>query len=242
MNRDFYIYILFRETGTPFYVGKGRGNRWLHHERDTGKNDTHKDRIIRKILLTRNDVPKIKIVEGLTNIEAKRLEILFIASIGRYPQGPLVNHTRGGDGCVDPSNDVRLRMSSSHTGVRLSDETRAKMSAVSKGKPKSREHVANAAAAGRGLKRSEETCRRIGLAHINPSDATRKKMRESHLGHTQSLETREKIGRAFRGKKLSSEHVEKLRQSALMKSPEVNQKIAHRMREVWAQRKAAEVS
>lgn len=31
--RVFYVYVLFDWRGIPRYVGKGKGNRWLDHER-----------------------------------------------------------------------------------------------------------------------------------------------------------------------------------------------------------------
>ena len=100
MRRDYYVYFLFREEGgEPFYVGKGTRNRWAGHEKDAlAGGSSHKARIIRKIIIELSHLPKKKIAEGLTEEEAFALEVRLIADIGRYPNGPLVNKTDGGDG------------------------------------------------------------------------------------------------------------------------------------------------
>ena len=55
---DYYVYALFRENGDPFYVGMGRGDRWLHHEKHCHRRNTHKDNIIKKIKATGAAVAK----------------------------------------------------------------------------------------------------------------------------------------------------------------------------------------
>lgn len=111
MRTDYYVYILFRETGIPLYVGKGVDDRWNHDERAKRKsNGTHLHLTINSIHHKGCEVPKIKIAEGLTNHEAQKIEIAFIAAIGRETEGgPLINQTCGGDGCVDPSPEITLK-------------------------------------------------------------------------------------------------------------------------------------
>ena len=98
--RDFYVYALFREDGrTPFYIGKGRGKRMYIHERDAPRFTSHKDRIIQNMLAAGSlSIPKAKLVDGLTDDEAKQVEKDLIRLVGRWPSGPLANMTDGGDG------------------------------------------------------------------------------------------------------------------------------------------------
>lgn len=98
---DRCVYIMFRETGTPFYVGKGRRDRPNDHLRDAkrGRN-THKLNIVRKLLRIMGEVPTVIIAENLTDEEATSVERALIAAIGRVitGDGPLVNLTIGGEG------------------------------------------------------------------------------------------------------------------------------------------------
>ncbi len=118
-QRDFYVYILYREDGTtPFYVGKGRRWRWLIHERTSVDDGTRKTRIIRRML--RNgcfEIPKEKIASDLTDAEAKALEIATITRLGRVPHGTLVNVSRGGDGVADPSPEWRAKVSAANVAA-----------------------------------------------------------------------------------------------------------------------------
>jgi hypothetical protein len=46
MLPDFYVYVLFRLDGEPFYVGKGRGRRWKFHATTAIRELSHKAAII----------------------------------------------------------------------------------------------------------------------------------------------------------------------------------------------------
>ncbi len=108
---DFYVYALFREDGiTPFYIGKGRGRRIVIHERDAPRMSSHKDRIIQNMLKAGiTSIPKVKLLEDLTDPLAKQIEMDLIQLIGRWPTGPLANLTKGGDGVANLSEESRAK-------------------------------------------------------------------------------------------------------------------------------------
>lgn len=111
-HRDFYVYALFRTDGSPFYIGKGRGNRINIHEREAARGTTHKDHIIKALWLDGvYNIPKAKLIEGLADIEAKLIEVDLIHLIGRWPRGPLANLTKGGDGVANLAEESRARKS-----------------------------------------------------------------------------------------------------------------------------------
>ncbi len=147
-RRDFYVYALFREHGGVFYIGKGRGRRSEESAtaRTAGRNIL-KERAIKKTLRILRQVPVVIIADGLSETEAYDLERAFIAAIGRYPNGPLVNLSDGGEGFSDPtgttaekirrsltgfkhSPEARENMRLAHIGHPVSEETRAKMRAI----------------------------------------------------------------------------------------------------------------
>ena len=99
-HKIYYVYVLFRPwNGSPFYIGKGKGDRWRDHERDGGRFNRHLANVIRKAKRLGAEIPKVKIRAGLTEQEAFQTEVTFIAAIGRQSHGgPLVNLTDGGDG------------------------------------------------------------------------------------------------------------------------------------------------
>lgn len=255
MTRDpngFYVYVLFRETGVPFYVGKGRNNRWEWHERSArAGGDTHKDRLIRTILAAGKIIPKVKTHEGLTNEAAAEIEKIMIAAIGREKDGgPLINQTRGGDGCVDPDDELRHRMGNGARGRKLSDEARRKMSESRKGFQISPEARAIGAAKRTGQRRSQESKEKMRAAKLGKklspehvakiaaknrgqkrgpiSEETRAKMRAAKIGRTLSEEHKKKIGDRSRGRKLSKEARAKISAAltGIKRSPETRAKIS----------------
>jgi hypothetical protein len=99
---EFYVYVLFRPwDGSPFYVGKGKGQRWSLHEKLGDKHyNSRMANIVRKANRLGLEIPKVKIRTDLTELEAFKIEMVFIGAIGRADKGlgPLINLTDGGDG------------------------------------------------------------------------------------------------------------------------------------------------
>ena len=129
MRNDYYIYRYDREDGSPYYIGKGCGNR-LFRER---RNFTPKDR------------NRIQIVLGdMTEEEAFELEIFLIQEIGRKDlgTGTLLNLTDGGEGVSghQHSEESRLKMREAKLGRKRSSEVKRKMSESHKERYRTGQH------------------------------------------------------------------------------------------------------
>jgi hypothetical protein len=141
----FYVYILLdprKGVLTPFYVGKGSGQRVLNHFNPSSKRKSGnilKNSVLDKIR-TAGLQPSYAIIQDqLTEIDAFRLERALVARFGRrnLGEGILTNLTDGGDGCsrVLVSEDTREKMrqrmhgaGSPTFGVGHTKEAREKMS------------------------------------------------------------------------------------------------------------------
>jgi hypothetical protein len=78
----------------PFYVGKGKGNRYLA--------DKHFNNLEFTRIYDKYECYHRFEIENVSDYEAIEKEIEMIEKIGRRDlnKGPLINHTRGGDGIV----------------------------------------------------------------------------------------------------------------------------------------------
>lgn len=240
-QQNYYVYILYREDGvTPFYVGKGKGDRWLAHELNAKRGRSYKDNIIMGMKDAGIIVPKKKIAEGLSNSEALSLEIQMIKEIGRICDGgPLTNLTAGGDGVPDLSPEAKERhrknTAAAQIGKKHSEARRAKMSAILKGRlcapPKTPEITAKRIAS---LKLSwakmlpEDRAKR-GMAGKKHSEETKALMRQKALGRVVSADQRAAVSIAQKGRKHSPEEIakraESLRLSWASRSP--GERLAH---------------
>ena len=127
MSNDFYTYAYLREDRTPYYIGKGRGNRAFIKSR-VFKPPKDKNRIL-------------FLKKGLNEEQAFRHEIYMIALYGRKDLGTgiLHNRTNGGDGSsgVIRSRDTREKISLFQKGRKkppMSQEQKQKISNSKKGK------------------------------------------------------------------------------------------------------------
>lgn len=83
--KDYYTYAYIREDGTPYYIGKGKGNR-INSKNHPGISLPPLER-------------RIKLYENLTNDESCNKEIELITKWGRKDLGTgvLYNKTNGGE-------------------------------------------------------------------------------------------------------------------------------------------------
>lgn len=121
-----YVYAYLRTDGTPYYIGKGKGRRaWDHHRRTNGQN-----------LLPKETNRIILLETGLTNVGACAIERRLIRWYGKKIDGGLlVNIADGGDGGGKLSEEAKRKISETtkgrpakNKGIRMSEETRLKMS------------------------------------------------------------------------------------------------------------------
>ena len=148
----FYVYAYLRPDNTPYYIGKGTGNRaWSKRKEE---------------ITPPNDNARIIILEGnLSNIGALALERRYIKWYGRkdLETGILHNRTEGGDGTAgikwseESKNKVKGRKLSEGHKKKISkslldnprinfvpppitEETRQKLRKAATGKTKKQEH------------------------------------------------------------------------------------------------------
>lgn len=90
--RQFYVYVLLRPDGRPFYVGKGAGGRVNNHEVEArGDCSCHKCRVIRKIWRNGGSVVKSIVFTTEKEEEAYQQEARLIDDLW----GDIVNVRRG---------------------------------------------------------------------------------------------------------------------------------------------------
>lgn len=136
---QFYAYLWLREDGTPYYVGKGHGQRAYRHQKPP---------------YPPKEKSRILILNRATEAEASKTEIELIRNWGREDIGTgcLHNRTDGGEGKTGRivSLETHRRMSEAqkgnkkalghknHLGYRHTTEWKAQMSAANTGQVSNR--------------------------------------------------------------------------------------------------------
>ena len=236
-RRDFYVYVIFRTTGEPCYVGKGTGGRWKDHVRKS-----HNPHLKSIYALAGGDLPILKIREELTNEDAIETEIALIAAIGRKTagSGPLVNMTDGGDGRLggSPSIETRAKLSVSRKGTPLTPRALASL-ALGRALPRSPENLEKLRSANVGRVFTPEARAKISAANKGRTHTpeTRAKVAAAGVGRIFTPERRSNIAAALKGRPLTPEHKAKL--SVVHKGCLPSDETRAKMKAAWVIRRAA---
>ena len=197
MNNDYYVYIYWRlDTNEPFYVGKGKGNRWkvLYNRKGHFKNIMNKVDIVCEIFK-----------DNLTETQAHGIECWLINELvfeygfsiniknnrGDKEFLHLVNQTWGGEGTSGRESWFKDLSKENHPmyGKHHSQETRNNLSKKAKKRFKNKENTPM-----------------YGKHH---TDEAKKKISEGHKGREDSEETKKKKSEAHKGLKGKSLPYEK---------------------------------
>ncbi|HWA68862.1 MAG TPA: NUMOD3 domain-containing DNA-binding protein [Rhizomicrobium sp.] len=222
----YYVYVLFRPwNGQPFYVGKGKGERWLQHEAAINR---HPNKwimgVIKKSRKLGLAIPRVKVREALSEYEALQTEIALIAAMGRkHTGGPLFNLTDGGEGFSNPSLEIRQKLIASQKRRFRGED--AKTQAALKTKlawqdPEKRKRMMEA----RGKQvHSPETRAKIAKASASRKHTpeAREKISQSLSGHKPSEKTRALWSKQRKGRIHSPEYREKMK--AIKSTPEARE-------------------
>lgn len=244
-ERPWYIYALsFPNYFSPFYVGKtvSPKSRLKQHLRD--KADTHKARLVRKMLAEGLSPIMLILEEGIGDWqEAEKAWIAYFPS--------LTNLTPGGEGVQEMADSTKqlLRKAQLETWKRnghkekiITPERNRKISRALKGKPKTKEHIAKLPQNQPGRKLSDE--RKAALTEIlrkyarpiaiqMPRTEAQKvaliKVQQNNVG---------RVG-AAKGTRLSEERKRRISetQKGRPKSEETKQKMREAALRLWAERR-----
>lgn len=186
---NYYVYLLLDPMNfyLPFYVGKGKSDRWESHLKEKSESESsnrHKFHRIQYIRKNGYEPVHLKWEENLNEDEAYELEADLIKRFGRksYDEdGILTNVTIG-------------ELPPNHTGRKRSEETRVKISQALKGRKLDSEHARKCGLAN------------LGKIHGTPPEDRREAISESNktfwknMTKEQYEERRKNMSKAHKGK------------------------------------------
>jgi len=219
MSNGFYVYVHSRlKSGEPFYVGKGRGDRF----RDRSRNNAHWRNIVAKDDGFHCSFAARPIDEELAFlIERELIDKL------RRAGARLANRTNGGEGPAGYrwTQEQRERIRQARTGKKLTEETRRRLAIAGTGRVTSQDTKEKLRAKFSGRPLHEET-----KAKISASLMGRPSPRRGLPGKPHSLETRAKMSLAKLGKEPNNK--------GKKADPEMVARRAIAIREAWARKKS----
>ena len=161
MSEKFYVYAYLRNNDsntasakTPYYIGKGNGNRaFVKH----------------RVPVPTDKTNIIFLEDGLTESMAHALETKLILQYGRkdIKTGILHNLTNGGEGGSNPSDETRQKMAQAKRNE--SPETSKRRSEAAKNRPRrscTEETKKKISAANSGKKRTVDAKKKMSIAAI----------------------------------------------------------------------------
>lgn len=240
---NYYVYMYLREnssdrgeSGTPYYIGKGKGPRVKTKQYRTAPIPTSSSNVV-------------LVAKGMTEPDAFQAEMLLIHLHGRLDLGLgcLRNRTDGGEGISgfkhsveskrkvwdNRSEESKYKLMNAHKHRVYTAEMRKALSDRAKGKSPSLETRGKQSKSLRGRKQTEEhkakriTSRRSGAGWAVPNEETRKKMSEASKGKPKSESARANMKKAAKIRPLPPKFRENSRLARIgsKASPETREKM-----------------
>ena len=220
----------------PFYIGKGKGDRYLSF---TNRNK-HFVAIINKIKERGKEPIVIFLNKIINEKDAYDLEIVLISLIGRKDKnnGPLSNMTNGGEG-VDAGGKLteenKRKISASgkgripwNAGGKLSEEHKRKI-----GRPGKSNFFFGKKHTGASILKMSKGIKLAQKIKGHPrqgailSDETKKKISRSRIGFNHSEKTKQKMRQSAKYRPKESEETRKKRSESLTLWWEIRKKEQH---------------
>lgn len=209
---EFHTYIYYdpSRNNEPFYVGKGKDDRWRIHLRKS-----HSVLVNRRINVIREEgfEPLVGVYSDIDQEFAFFLEQELISHFGRNDlnTGSLLNLTDGGDGCYGFSEATRAQMSESHKKT-WTPAKRKRASEIKKGFKHTEETKAQIAKTNTGRHHTEETKAQMSISMTGIKkgpmpEEQKNQISETLTGRETTDEHRSNLSKALKGKPLTADHI-----------------------------------